>query len=409
MSCIPVCVKRAPAQTRWKCIDVQKCLAWAAHACPTEFHDLDCFHNFILDLQHLWGDRRRCKAKRMDRLPMQIRDLYARARCATDEDQRLTLQKAAWAALKHWKAEVQATSTNADVQRGRVITRSKKLHKVKSMVLSSASGELLGTVTDDHSQWAVEVQQQFGSKWGCLRIQDRINMLDFMLQHEGVEINFSNNDLLAACKLLRKQAKLDHYGVALEAVLLFCRACPEVAVEFFARSMASSPFMSSIRLQGNLYGKESQTSAATQLRSISPLPAVLQVMDALLLQLASPVIDVACPEPPGCFIGARPFTLALDIAHGLQAVIEKELDDHGRAAIAQEDIEKYYDSLRLLRVARWLQRNGATSATCAAMLRHQMLPQVTLAIGGIEVSFSNRSVGSLTGSRVAGALGRVPV
>jgi len=90
-------------------------------------------------------------------------------------------------------------------------------------------------------------------------------------------------------------------------------------------------------------------------------------------------------------------------------VIEKALDGHSRGAVAQQDIEKFYDSIRSLRVARWLVNNGASVSLAASALRHQMLPQVTLSAGGVKFPMNNRSRGSITGSRVAGALGRVPV
>ena len=45
----------------------------------------------------------------------------------------------------------------------------------------------------------------------------------------------------------------------------------------------------------------------------------------------------------------------------------------------------------------------------AAAARHQLLPKVSLRVGDIDADLGKRSRGSLTGSRVAGALGRIPV
>ena len=108
-------------------------------------------------------------------------------------------------------------------------------------------------------------------------------------------------------------------------------------------------------------------------------------------------------------MGARPKTQILDIAHGLHLALEKALDDHSRGAIAQLDIEKYYDSIRLLIVGRWLVSHGCPVALAACALRQQMMPQVSLNISGVDVAIPARSCGSLTGSRVAGTLARVPV
>ena len=84
-------------------------------------------------------------------------------------------------------------------------------------------------------------------------------------------------------------------------------------------------------------------------------------------------------------------------------------EGHSKGGVAQQDIEKFYDSISLLRVARWLCRNGASHSLAASALRQQMLPSVVLNLNGLTVPIVNRCKGSITGSRVAGALGRVPV
>ena len=63
----------------------------------------------------------------------------------------------------------------------------------------------------------------------------------------------------------------------------------------------------------------------------------------------------------------------------------------------------------LLLAARWLVDNGASHALAASALRQQMLPPGQLRVGGVLIPIPLRSRGSLTGSRVAGAMGRVPV
>ena len=52
----------------------------------------------------------------------------------------------------------------------------------------------------------------------------------------------------------------------------------------------------------------------------------------------------------------------LDVAHGLQFVLEKGIDTFGRAAVAQSDIEKYYDNLNVLRAALAKTAHQAASA-----------------------------------------------
>ena len=95
--------------------------------------------------------------------------------------------------------------------------------------------------------------------------------------------------------------------------------------------------ISSFDVYGKVFGKESHTTSAASLRSILPLPCIMQVLDALLANHFQHQVDSLLPVIPECFIGARPKTQCLDIAHGIQSVIEKGLDSHGQAAVAQCD------------------------------------------------------------------------
>ena len=58
---------------------------------------------------------------------------------------------------------------------------------------------------------------------------------------------------------------------------------------------------------------------------------------------------------------------------------------------------------------RWLVARGLDPGVTSCMLRHQMCPALVLKCGEAEVSLRGRSVGGLTGSRIAGFLGRIPV
>ena len=61
-------------------------------------------------------------------------------------------------------------------------------------------------------------------------------------------------------------------------------------------------------------------------RAILPLPAVMQMLDVLIPRAAEEFVSNILPPVPECFIGARPETQCLDIAHGMQFVLEKGLD-----------------------------------------------------------------------------------
>ena len=184
---------------------------------------------------------------------------------------------------------------------------------------------------------------------------------------------------------------------------------PEVSKSFLNGVLASTSLMSSIVINGKVFGKSSAVTRMGDTRAILPLPALLQIVDAGLATYLHQRLDSLLPPVPGCFVAARPGTQALEVAHGLHLVIEKGLDTKSKAAVAQADIQAFYDSMRMLKIGLWLCIRGVPPEAVACMLRHQMLPEVTLHMGAASAAIRGRSVGGLTGSRLAGAFGRVPV
>ena len=215
--------------------------------------------------------------------------------------------------------------------------------------------------------------------------------------------------LQAAFARIKHKAKLDHYGIAVAAIVLLAFAAPGVVLRFFTLAATSTPIMTSAVIKGGVYGKESNVCLAKDTRAILPLPSFMQVLDVCLPLSLGSQLDTLLPNVPGCFVGARPKTQCLDIAHGLQSIIEKGLDDFGAAAVAQSDIEKYYDSLPILTIMAWLVQHGVSPAHAACFVRHQMCPRVVLKCGSCEAVIAKRTIGGLTGSRTAGFLGRIPV
>ena len=162
--------------------------------------------------------------------------------------------------------------------------------------------------------------------------------------NDGSGIEVTPDSLMIALDRIKGKAKLDHYGISVGAVKIAAIAQPSIVASFLSLVVASTAIMSSIVVKGRVFGKESSTTPATSLRSILPLPAVMQILDVLIPSTLESHVRTLLPCVPECFIGAVPGTQCLDVAHGLQSVIEKGLDNFGAAAVAQSDIEKYYDS-----------------------------------------------------------------
>ena len=71
--------------------------------------------------------------------------------------------------------------------------------------------------------------------------------------------------------------------------------------------------------------------------------------------------------------------------------------------------KSFYDTIRLVKVVWWIISNGGSKALVGALLRHQLVPSIVCRIASVEFTVAGRSIGGLTGSRVAGSCGRIPV
>lgn len=156
-------------------------------------------------------------------------------------------------------------------------------------------------------------------------------------------------------------------------------------------------------------GKTSCTPQVDQLRAVLPMPALMQIADVILSSRSNTFTDRVLLTPGSCFVGARPRTQAAEIAQSLHLFIDRSLDDFSSGGIAQTDIETFFVTISCVGVVRWFLSNRFDPGCAAAALSIQMLPLANLNSGAMAVEIKNRSGGGLTGSRVAGALGRIPV
>jgi hypothetical protein len=401
------CFVHVPQRKRlWTCTDPEACSASLLMSGCEPFVDATAFHSRVLELQATWADRTTCAQRRRDRIPIHIRSLYARIADTREEHDRKFLQRQAHLMLKSWIKRRIDERAVATIAGGHLFSKAKRLYPLQTLLVEQGDGVV---ELADQALWAPHIGRQFESKWGVGLLQARANIMDYLRRSEGRCIQLQSGEVADACSKIRNRGKTDHYGVTVEAVRIMARTFPSCVTRFFETFLSSSTAMAEMRLRGRVEGKEASVSPPAKLRAITPLPAILQVADVIVADRIHSFISRTLVAPKGCWVGALPKTQPLEITHGLQSVIEKGLDDRGAAAVAQADIEKYYDSLPVVLVAQWLEHHGFCRSWCAAAVRMQLLPSVELAAGSVTVSIGHRSAGSLTGSRVAGALGRVPV
>lgn len=177
-------MRREAAKTRWKCTSREHCLQWLHAQCPPLISDLDQFHVFLRDMQERWGCSKTCAARRSERVPLQLRDLYRRLRATTAEAERQMLQREAWLCLTNWITRCQTTDATAAVKKGKTFSRSKIFFPV-----SALAGED-GVEETEQDKWLDPVYKEFASKCACRDAQHRVLLLDFIFRTETCPVGF---------------------------------------------------------------------------------------------------------------------------------------------------------------------------------------------------------------------------
>jgi len=145
-------------------------------------------------------------------------------------------------------------------------------------------------------------------------------------------------------------------------------------------------------------GKKNGTPKPSEVRIVMPLPARLQILDCLISNRISILLDAPAYSTPGFWVGAVPRSQPLDVVFARTQTCEKSLDDRSRGALSQWDVRAYYDTIDLVHVVRWFVAQPANlldPAIAAAALRWQLPPQMNVHASICHFPVTNRSMGSL--------------
>jgi len=391
-------------KTHWKCIDDDDTLAWLDRIEPPQLSSATLYEDICdlcLRMQQECEDTRTCEQKRAARLPFQIRDMYNRISLTTNESDRSSLKRLAWQARAQWWAHTKHSITAARVKAGKVLQKSRKLHTIESIKIDG--GEVAG---DEGAQL---VQADFSSKWQCnnMHKQEQLNM--FLSKYGNSNIVLENEECVKALCSLRNIRKLDSRGLCVSAFKLLHSKFPKQIVSAFSMFINSDKHVCNETILGRVYGKESCHPPADECRAILPLSCMLVISDVIIADRLRLFLDEAFQIPQGVLVGGRPHTQCMDIACVSQFVVEKGLESHSQGSVATCDIRRYYDSIPLLCIARHLLQKGCHPALVVASVRTQLLPSISLALLGVTSLVHSRTSGCLTGSRVAGQIGHLPV
>ena len=186
-------------------------------------------------------------------------------------------------------------------------------------------------------------------------------------------------------------------------------ACPDLLTSMLTQLAKCRDLMETLVLHGQAKAK-SGAIPHSKIRTILPMLGILSILDYVVAKRVYLVADAFSEKLPFGFLEcAKRHRQCLDIAFPASIVIERSLDKFYQAAISQQDIKQYYESLQPLKVANWIGSVMEKDALAATSLRMHTCPLVVLRSGGYEAAFKSRTGGTFTGSRSAGAVGRIPL
>ena len=406
--CVARLSRQRPRST-WACDDVsaadEAARALAAGMDSEGFDSVNRFHDFVLRLQAAAADPRPCSLRRRFREPPAIKELRQRRCQSACGVERAHLQQQIWTGRKQWLDSLRRIREQESFRRGKPIWKSRKLHTVKRMQAPGVDSDI-----HDQNEWARLIGAEYSSKWGCSDHVRHALLASETAEHHGHRLRITDSEVREAALSVRRRRTLDHYGCCALGVLLACRAAADAVATFFSRLATDPDALRTIEVHGRVLAKDAGAIPADRTRAILPLPVILVILDAIIAVRMHAVIDRLSATADPCFFEcARKGRQVLDIVFPASLVVEKGLDMQSRACVAQADIRRYYDSLQPLMLSRWMIAEGFEIALAIAFLLLQLRPSIVLHVGQAEARISERTLGTLTGSRSASASGRIPL
>jgi len=348
------------------------------------------------------------KARHRLRVPFQIRSLSRQVACMQSSVERAQLVAVLRRLRSHWHADLRKAAVQRRLATGGVIVKTKKLFEIAEIRDSQ------DVAIVDPNVASKSILHHFENKWDAsnlLRCQ-RVCELPFDFPGLNFELlEIAACDIDRAFRCLKRLSRVDSHGISRTALFMVFQRQPEAFIRWFKLYICSFRQLRSSTCVARVYGKESTCTKATDVRMIIPLSSVLDLADALLQEKVNKVIDGFFEPMRNPFVHecARPRTQLLEITHTASFAAEKILDNKSTGTIAQMDIQKHFDSVDLLAVFAWLINAGLSPEWAIVAVWIQLLPTIIFRVLNVEWSLVSRSTGTLTGSRVASAMARVPV
>ena len=394
-------------RSHWFCSDREGALEFAKANWPIlPLQTADSSERFV-DFLHLirdrFMDRSTAKARREQRFPFALRLAYFRLKKAVGPLQD-HLRKKCFELRVQWVKDLRLAAAKRNLDAGKVFAKSRRLHCLHGL----KQNDRRSSVKDDFLI-ADSLASYFGAKFGASDLHRLELVADYTRRAEGDPPPFDEIECENALDRLRAQHKLDRTGVCVDLLRVVFESNPCAFMLWIRTIISSEGAMAALESPMRCFGKSSSISALDDIRAIIPPCVLLKFFDLLLARSIGNHLCQILPLVPGCIFAARPKTQAKDIAQGASLAMEKGMDGHSEAAVCQGDVSKYFDSLPLLLICIYLEKEGVPVTLLASALRHQCFTKIRVCHRSAAVLIPRRSKGGLTGSNIALTLARVPI
>lgn len=337
------------------------------------FSPLSRFRSAVRAQMRGHADLRSAAVRRRARVPFVARHALSRAARAATETERTEHRRVARVAIVTEARRRRQAAVHAVAGRGGNVAPKQALHDLAGVSLGD------GTVVSDTSAVGDLILAHFSRKWG-------VGDPD---AHERVVV--TQAALGGAAVVVGRP----HHRGPCGSAASHARQCPRrLRIGVTARRGGRSGSRGG-RLHRRAHAarsrphgcfrQKSSAPSVNKIRILLPHGVVATAIDVLLAEVVHKHVD-GLPEVPGFLEGtvAGASRSASSIAHFARIFIDKLCDTASCGALVQSDIQ--------------------------ADVRHQLAPDILVRACGTEGgALSGRTAGALTGSRLAGALGRVVV
>ena len=337
------------------------------------------------------------------RLPAEVRAALTAAQAIDCHIERGAARKAAWQKFREILAVERRNAIIAKCEKGHAICSVKNLKEIQCVERSN------GTLNHDQSSMLDAICGHFNDKWSQGGVDKQARLQEILDSVMHVPGGFTENEVYEAVRILKPKSFLAADGTCMRAwILVGLHMKPELT-SFINSIVNNKHEMAKIQIHSRVYGKGTSRPKLKEIRAILPLPPIAGIIDVLVANKLDRWLSQLPRHSSAIYTGGTAFTQCLDIAHGGALWLEKGGDNKTQNhCIAQCDIATYYDTINPTAVLSWATSQGSPLpwwiGTAAVQLMLQ--PSVVVQLAGGKQHLRRRTGGTLTGSRVAGMLGR---